>query len=105
MIRAMSKFEIMRSRLIKLGKIVAAVPFSSYSATNSGAGALMYESDMRELIKYVNSFISEVQMEEYLDTEEVCPDEILSAMEKWIQYRISNNWSSKWDKDISSFLE
>jgi hypothetical protein len=88
-----------RNYLIRLQKILEAVPFSASGvATTTGYGAVMFEQDMRALRPYVRKAIEGLVMrgnsylEEGLDFYN--PDQTLDLIEAWIERRKKEGWQN-----------
>lgn len=99
-----------RNRLVRLQSILEAVPFSaSGMATTTGYGAIMFEQDMRALRPYLRKAIEGMVLQgnayltEGLDFEN--PDDMLSAIEAWIDKRKTEGWQDASQYSFEFFLK
>lgn len=89
--------KIIKRRLIRVSKIIDAIPFSaSGTATSTGYGAIMFEEDMRAIRPYLRKLLEgmvldgEKNLEKGIDYED--PDKLLNYLESWIEWRKQSNW-------------
>ena len=102
-------------RLIRLQKLVDAIPFSaSGTATQTGVGAVQYEQDARAFRPVIKGVLFSMVMEHHaadpdsdfeLEWDFDDPDRLLDAMEQWVRDRKVVNWKNAAEWSFERYMD